>query len=1754
MLRRFGTLLLGLAAAGVSVQGYTLSGTVESAEFPEDATLVLTNGATLSPDETTLTPVKDDPASLEFSLTVEQDAQYHVQVLEPPINMHCTVHGADRVGTATKDVTGLTVRCEPANAPDLACPPNDLASVLHLEPNGCLELPNTEAESELNNYYWIPQKSFTIESQVRVPADADLADEPVLFDADAAVSTVLSFRNGYAMYLNAQAHLCLYLANIDGDITMCTDKGGKNNDGRIARDEWTHVAVTATHDSHNNDWSIGLYLQGSAARGDMDRARAGGVLATIGSMADHHVHVGCYSRHLSGGNNRHFTGDLSEVRLWSVVRTQQQIAEKKDVSFIRNVDHGDLSGLELLLPMNHDVRDHRPEGQANGKMPRNGELEAPIHGVAELRECSGGDDGQTPGDDLTDVVVHFEVVPPSNGKNELALGDFLHIRYDVTKKGEPFVLPYVRFLLVNADVVPGSANEEVDMFHGALHSAKGDFYWTLSADKVTPTPRDDAAAVGFYVVATEKQKRHPVLGMSSFFRVYAEHKDGTPTGGLPTQVPDGVRETCRKDWTALMTTTAMMTPRSAFWKRNLPNNFDGAKVGAHDFHVEIEPFHEACEEAGGNLAKVVVQSVHKDNTDTTYERVLYECLPRSCRSAHDVTQYRHLLTTTDPFCKAVHAPDDAPHAEDVFSECGYKVNAHAFDETPNTMAVLDLLAGDWHGSLKDFDMRPGGADCKDVDNDVTMKIDASRAAVTLSSPSLGSNEGVVYNAHVVTRRDHTDPHYDGPTVYRARLHFPAIDLNACMTWRIVDGLLVMSAFRGNSCPDYPDTVNKPTDGLFCGLDPDKTDISQFWFEATSVTNVRMAVISGVVEGDAIQSTDYIRISNGVADGEYESLMTLTKQDNSDARFEFPAIPVNTFVHVEIVEVPFGSSCSVVNGDGRPLVGRITQHEPNLKITCVKDMVGILTMCPPLEQLDGIGFPNDGVAEFNGDSCLTAAFSDASKVPHNSFTVTAWVLFREHSEESTPQVILDAAATVGAHASSRAGWYISTVRDKLHLYVAGEEGDVDVMSDKRFSELRKLPQGADEWFHVAATFSYVSQSNQPAQLRLYINGELHGTHEKYIGDIKQLSALSDKRVNLGCLSQRRAGSGDVFQPQRFLQSAALSEVRVYDSARTHEKIRAGMHHSLRYDLMKPTDLAAYWPLDDDYRDHSLHGLHAAAVTQDGGVVSVIKHCLLCDNPDDPDDCRVPDGALTPAPEPRFNATVVFVQPPNIGDDGGDVRAYHVGDVVQVQWETFDTTTADKPRDKDALPVLRIDIIDLDTYEVLPLYQGVNLEDVSVQIPFDWARRYGDRLDVEYPRFQLRVTDGSRTHPQVYGRTAAVRLLSPLNDRPKQVSDKCDAAFGKMRNNADLKTSEEMYFDRTQKKCLADGADELRCSDGVGNYYTECRNGFEMWALSVNAVPKGAGDDAPPKLREMGFCMPAECRSSKSDLRSSSQYIEELNPLCQGTEYDCNYEVLPNKYASPAPNNKDLLNELFGTWKGEYYFAGKHACASMGPYTMRFETAPAVTSTPHLTLDGPSSPVPAHVKVPLSDVHEAEEAHFNHMMLMVPTGGPEGDDVVAFASRYQDVCVTWSIDKTGDDREDRRLAISFNAHEGCPMYPRSHFTKVDVKDPQCGTGQVDEIVFLSTSFTPGKLPSDGDDDDDDDDDKNDGPTGVQQFFIALGVLVGVVALAGMVYFMVTRAKRRAAVVSLDEAPLVAEEDDGMLGAAASGTGYRRLDDEL
>lgn len=113
--------------------------------------------------------------------------------------------------------------------------------------------------------------------------------------------------------------------------------------------------------------------------------------------------------------------------------------------------------------------------------------------------------------------------------------------------------------------------------------------------------------------------------------------------------------------------------------------------------------------------------------------------------------------------------------------------------------------------------------------------------------------------------------------------------------------------------------------------------------------------------------------------------------------------------------------------------------------------------------------------------------------------------------------------------------------------------------------------ANKWYHLAITW-------QGDSLKLYVNGELAWQ----VGNA--VSTPIPEELHYAFDIGRRGGENSYYMQGR------LSEARVWDIARTGDQIKKYMYQSLSGD---EEGLIGYWPMKEDFNDHSSYGLQCTA---------------------------------------------------------------------------------------------------------------------------------------------------------------------------------------------------------------------------------------------------------------------------------------------------------------------------------------------------------------------------------------------------------------------------------------------------------------------------------------------------------------------------------------------------------------------------------
>ncbi|MCF8364867.1 MAG: T9SS type A sorting domain-containing protein, partial [Bacteroidales bacterium] len=108
-----------------------------------------------------------------------------------------------------------------------------------------------------------------------------------------------------------------------------------------------------------------------------------------------------------------------------------------------------------------------------------------------------------------------------------------------------------------------------------------------------------------------------------------------------------------------------------------------------------------------------------------------------------------------------------------------------------------------------------------------------------------------------------------------------------------------------------------------------------------------------------------------------------------------------------------------------------------------------------------------------------------------------------------------------------------------------------------------------WYHIAITW-------EGTNVKLYINGDLAWEADNAIDE--PLPDQYHYAFELG----RRAGENSYYLNGR------IAEARLWNKVRTADEIKSNVYQSLRGD---EDGLIGYWPLQDDFNDHSVYGIQA-----------------------------------------------------------------------------------------------------------------------------------------------------------------------------------------------------------------------------------------------------------------------------------------------------------------------------------------------------------------------------------------------------------------------------------------------------------------------------------------------------------------------------------------------------------------------------------
>jgi len=138
------------------------------------------------------------------------------------------------------------------------------------------------------------------------------------------------------------------------------------------------------------------------------------------------------------------------------------------------------------------------------------------------------------------------------------------------------------------------------------------------------------------------------------------------------------------------------------------------------------------------------------------------------------------------------------------------------------------------------------------------------------------------------------------------------------------------------------------------------------------------------------------------------------------------------------------------------------------------------------------------------------------------------------------------------------------QEKVHFY----KGYGNPVSDNYQSWNTGYYINANEWYHLAITW-------EGENVKLFVNGELVWEENNAVSSP---IARQGYAFNIG----RRGGENSYYMNGR------LAEARVWGVARTQDEVREYMNRSLMGD---EDGLLGYWPLQDDFDDHSTYGLTA-----------------------------------------------------------------------------------------------------------------------------------------------------------------------------------------------------------------------------------------------------------------------------------------------------------------------------------------------------------------------------------------------------------------------------------------------------------------------------------------------------------------------------------------------------------------------------------
>jgi len=172
---------------------------------------------------------------------------------------------------------------------------------------------------------------------------------------------------------------------------------------------------------------------------------------------------------------------------------------------------------------------------------------------------------------------------------------------------------------------------------------------------------------------------------------------------------------------------------------------------------------------------------------------------------------------------------------------------------------------------------------------------------------------------------------------------------------------------------------------------------------------------------------------------------------------------------------------------------------------------------------------------------------------NSLTMECWI-YRENNGHFE---------FMGKHYNS----YQLAISSSEQVYFYKGYGSAGNYNNQAWSTTQYI--NMNQWYHLAMSW-------EGSSLKLYVNGEL--TWEASNADSSPIPADLNYPFEFG----RRVGDNNSYLKGR------LAEARVWNIARSLEDIRENMYLSL---VGNEEGLVGYWPLLDDFDDHSIYGVSA-----------------------------------------------------------------------------------------------------------------------------------------------------------------------------------------------------------------------------------------------------------------------------------------------------------------------------------------------------------------------------------------------------------------------------------------------------------------------------------------------------------------------------------------------------------------------------------